>query len=390
MYGNGNDKKHYDFVVVGARCAGASVGLLLARAGASVLIIDRQEYGSDRLSTHALMRGAVMQLHRWGVLEPLIAEGTPKIQLTTFHYGAESFPIDIKPDGDIDCLIAPRRTVLDRVLVDAARNAGAVVRHGVTLTDLMFSRSGRVTGVAARDADGHEMEIHAGMVIGADGRQSRVADLVKAEIYRQGNHSASSVYGYFDNLANDGTNWYFAEHSAAGAIPTNDGQSCVFASVPAHRFSDTFRNDQMGGFKAIVKANSASLAASVENATLSGKLRGFAGSPGFFRKSYGNGWALVGDAGYFKDPVTAHGITDALRDAGLLAGAVLSSNANALALYQAQRDVLSNELFSVTDEIASFDWNLQSVQVLHHRLSKAMKAECEFLAGDLGDSKLAA
>ncbi len=146
---------HYDVVIVGARCAGAATALLLAGSGAKVLVVDRQAYGSDTMSTHALMRGAVIQLKRLGLVPGVVAAGTPAIRSTTFHYGKEAIRVDIKPDHGVDCLFAPRRTVLDPLLVDAAREAGAEVHHGVALSELQFSPSGRVIGVALRMRPAH-------------------------------------------------------------------------------------------------------------------------------------------------------------------------------------------------------------------------------------------
>jgi menaquinone-9 beta-reductase len=117
----------YDAVIIGARCAGAATGLLLARSGAKVLVVDRQAYGSDTMSTHALMRGAVVQLKRWGLVPAIVAADTPPIRSTTFHYGDEAIRIAIKPEHGIECLYAPRRMVLDRLLVDDARPARTFV-----------------------------------------------------------------------------------------------------------------------------------------------------------------------------------------------------------------------------------------------------------------------
>ena len=143
---------HYDAIIVGARCAGAATAMLLAQAGLRVLAVDRQSYGSDTLSTHALMRPAVMQLSRWGLLQPLIRSGAPVIASTTFHYGEQEVTVPIRPEPDIPGLIAPRRTVLDRMLVDAARAAGATVLHDTPVHDLVFDPHGRVRGVVLRDA----------------------------------------------------------------------------------------------------------------------------------------------------------------------------------------------------------------------------------------------
>src|SRR5215467_3362681 len=137
----------YDVVIVGARCAGAATALVLARSGAKVLVVDRQAYGSDTMSTHALMRCAVIQLNRWGLIPRVVAAGTPAIRSTTFHYRDEAIRVDIKPGHGVDCLFAPRRTVLDPLLVEAAREAGADVRYGIALSDLLFAMCGGVVGV---------------------------------------------------------------------------------------------------------------------------------------------------------------------------------------------------------------------------------------------------
>jgi len=190
----------YDVVIVGARCAGAALSLLLARSGAKVLVVDRQTYGSDTLSTHALMRGAILQLNRWGLVPEIIAAETPPIHATTFHYGGDAVRVAIKPEHSVACLYAPRRTVLDRLLVDAARNAGAEIRHGVLLTGLHYASDGRVIGVALKGADGSSITVHADLVVGADGRQSTMAQLVNAHASLECVNASGTVFGYFENL----------------------------------------------------------------------------------------------------------------------------------------------------------------------------------------------
>lgn len=371
---------HYDAIVVGARCAGAATAMLLARAGANVLVVDRQKYGADTVSTHALMRSGVLQLQRWGLLDRIMAAGTPAIARTTFHYGPESVAIEIGAEHGVSHLCAPRRTVLDRILVDAAREAGAEFRHGVSLTSLRFGTGDRVTGVYLKDGTGREIAVGCDIVIGADGRQSMVARQTGARAYNQGRGASGYVYGYYDGLPDDGTHWYFEKNAAAGVIPTNGDRHCVFVGVPRNRFAATFRGNMKNGFRQIAAANCPALRDSLDRARLDGKLRGFSGGAGFMRQSCGPGWALVGDAGYFKDPLTAHGITDAFRDAELLAHAVLDGRDRALADYQEMRDTLSRNLFSVTDDIASFAWTLDEAKRLHGRLSAAMKQEAAYVA----------
>ena len=372
---------HYDAVIVGARCAGAATAMLLARAGMKVLVIDRQTYGSDTMSTHALMRTGVLQLDRWGVLPAVMAAGTPEIRATTFHYGCDSLSLSIKPEHGIEHLCAPRRTVLDRILVEAARAAGADVRHGLAVSQLQFDNKGQVIGALLKDPDGHSTPVRSEIVIGADGRQSTVAALVNAGTYLAGQSASGYVYGYFEDLERRGYHWHFGENVAAGVIPTNHGQHCVFAAVAGTAFRGTFHGNIEGAFLKVLEANSPQLSGDVSRARLVGRLRGFAGVPGHFRQSYGPGWALVGDAGYFKDPLTAHGISDALRDAELLARAMLDGSPCALEAYQHRRDALSRSLFQVTEAIASFRWSLDEIKNLHTSLSASMKTECEYMAG---------
>jgi flavin-dependent dehydrogenase len=372
----------YDVVVVGGRAAGAATALLLARAGLAVLLVDRSAYGSDTLSTHALMRGGVLQLCRWGVLERVIAAGTPPVRQATFRYDGQVVPIAIKPAHGVSALYAPRRTVLDPILVDAAVAAGAEARFGVAVTDVQRDRAGIVTGVTGRHHDGREFRAAARIVIGADGVRSTIAQRVEARTDRVGTGVGSTTYGYWPGLDVDGYQWNFRPDAASGVIPTNDGLVCVFASATPQRIG-------RGGAATIrdIVANvdpdlGASLAAAAPPPT-----RTFRGVPGYVRRSWGPGWALVGGAGYVKDPLSAHGITDALRDAELLARAVVevvvhgAEERDALSGYQATRDALSRELFDVMDVICGHRWTDDEIGDLLLRLSAAMAGEVDLLAG---------
>ena len=372
--------RRYDAVVVGARVAGAATAMLLARSGLHVLLVDRSEYGADTLSTHALMRAGVLQLHRWGVLPSVMGSGTPPVTLTTFHYADETVAVPIEPRHGVDRLFAPRRTVLDRLLVDAAMSDGVQVRYGMRLTDIVRTARDRVTGIVALDRSGLPHTVEADVVIGADGLRSAVARLVGAEAYRLGRHASGSVYGYWSGLDVDGYHWHYRPGVSAGVIPTNDGETLLFASVPSARFRAIFGPGTADGYLNVVRETSPELASRVAAATPRSRLASFSGQVGHFRKSHGPGWALVGDAGYFKDPITAHGISDALRDAELLASAVVAGTSSALADYQRERDDLSVDLFNVTDEIASFEWDLETIGPLLKSLARAMSHEVKTMA----------
>jgi flavin-dependent dehydrogenase len=374
-----NDR--YDVVVVGARCAGASTAMLLARAGLSVLAVDRDAEGSDTLSTHALMRGAVLLLHRWGLLDRIVAAGTPAIRTTTFHYGEEAIAIPIKPKDGIDALYAPRRTVLDRILVEGAREAGAEVLLGVAVADLLRGADGAVRGVLLDRGNGAADTVLAGRVVGADGLRSRVARRAAAPVERAALRSASVVFGYFEGMEADGVHWHYAPGVSVGVIPTNDGLTCVFAAFPPTRFVDALGGGIEDLFLDVLHATSPSLARAVEGAKRVEKLRPFPGMPGFLKRPWGPGWALVGDAGFFRDPITAHGITDALRDAESLARALAHGTDRALAEYQAARDAIAVGMMDISERIASFEWDLEEAKALHRELSRQMNAEVEQIKG---------
>jgi flavin-dependent dehydrogenase len=368
-----------DAVVVGARCAGAATAMLLARAGARVVLVERGVYGTDTLSTHALMRGAVLQLHRWGILPGIVAAGTPRVLSTTFSYPAHEITVPIEPKFGVEALYAPRRALLDRTLVDAAIASGAEVRYGVRVDDVIFDEDGRVRGITAQAGAGRQ-RIEADLVIGADGLRSTIAQRVGAPNIVEGHHAAGVLYSYWENLPVEGYNWRFRQGASIGAIPTNDGATCVFASIPSRRFPVEVHGDAISAYRRLVREVSVAFDARLDGARRVEPVRGFGGHAGFIKRGVGPGWALVGDAGYFKDPLTAHGITDALRDAELLARAITRGTADALAEYEATRHDLSRRLFEVTDAIASFAWSDDEVQALHKAFSSEMSREVRALA----------
>lgn len=370
----------WDAIVVGGRCAGALTALCLARGGMRVLVLERGAPGTDTLSTHALMRTGTHQLQRWGVLHRLVASGAPVIRSTTFHYAAEPTTVPIHPRGDVPGLIAPRRYVLDTVLLDAARSAGVRVDFGARVCGLRWDARGRVAGVVVKTRQGVEESHAAGFVIGADGARSTVASLVGAGHSRVGRFCAATLYAYVADLraawpGPDGYHWFFGPRASASLIPTNDGLTCLAASVPASSPESQMLPTVGAAYFRWLEGISPALADGVAQGKVVGKFRRFAGTRGFMRNCQGPGWALVGDASAFRDPATAHGISDALRDAELLAAALLVGSAEALGEYERLRDEISTPLFDVTDRIASFQWTLDELRTLHTELSAHMKRE---------------
>lgn len=383
-----------DVVVVGARAAGAATAMLLARAGVETIVVDRSPHGTDTLSTHAMMRAGVMQLHRWGLLDAIVASGAPAIRTATYHHGSTSQQVDIRPANGIDALYAARRTVLDPVLVDAATAAGAQVRHGITVTGLTRDVAGRVTGVVGRDAGGRTISITARLVVGADGLHSIVASDVDAPTERRGQGAGAYVYGYWSGVDASGYESVFGSGTSAGLIPTNDDSVCVFAGTHRGDVSDVHRGSRRTAATAstfedyvdLLRRGSGAVAERVLAGTPSGRLRRFAGPPGSIRRAWGAGWALVGDAGYWTDPISAHGLSNALRDAELLAGSIVSGMSGtdsdqleALRDFQLHRDRLSSDLFDVTDTLAAGAWTDDTIGGLLRALSGSMVAEVEAL-----------
>jgi 2-polyprenyl-6-methoxyphenol hydroxylase-like FAD-dependent oxidoreductase len=371
----------YDVAVVGARAAGAATALLLARAGLRVVLLDRGRYGTDTLSTHALMRGAVLQLLRWGLLDRVIAAGTPPVRRVTFRYDGEVIPITVKPSHGVEALYAPRRTVLDPILVAAAAAAGADVRFGVAVTDVERSASGVVNGLVGRTRAGQSFSAAARIVVGADGIRSTIADRVGARLERIGTGVSATTYGYWPDLGVDAYEWNFRPDAASGVIPTNFGQACVFASATPRRIG-------RGGRRPLLRilAESDRELAGRLTAAPPQPMRTFTGLRGYIRQAWGPGWALVGDAGYYKDPLSAHGLTDALRDAELLSRAIAAvlldeaDERDALGEYQAARDALSSALFEVADAISGHRWTDGEIGELLLRLNAAMADEVDVLA----------
>ncbi|MEM7042591.1 MAG: NAD(P)/FAD-dependent oxidoreductase [Pseudomonadota bacterium] len=382
--------KRYDALIVGARPAGAATAMLLARAGLRVLMIDKAEAGTDTLSTHALMRAGVTLLDRFGVLEDIIRAGTPAVRQASFSYDGERTTVDIKPKGHAEGLYAPRRTVLDKVLAEAASAAGVEISYRTALEELRTDDNGRVKGAILRGPDGDRFPVDADIVIGADGRNSAVARVVGAKCYALSKHRTSVVYGYFDGIEDQGYQWFYSPGCSLGMIPTNDGLHCVFAAVPPADFKATFGGDPLAGLKRIAARCHAALDGSHRYVEAEGRLRPFIGAPGHMRQSFGPGWALVGDAGYFKDPITAHGITDALRDASMLSDAITAGGMASLAAYQMKRDRLSWPLFKTTDAIAALDWSMDGLKAEHAKLHEAMRHEMAEIDALPSDQRVAA
>jgi flavin-dependent dehydrogenase len=366
----------YDAIVVGARCAGSPTAMLLARRGHRVLLVDRAPFPSDTTSTHLVHPPGVASLDRWGLLDSVIATGSPPIDTYAFDFGP--FTISGAPGTDESPVAyAPRRTVLDKLLVDAASEAGAEVRERFTVESLVVE-DGRIVGIRGHGKGGKTVTEHARAVIGADGRYSLVADAVDAREYNEKPQLQVSYYSYWSGLPMNGRfETAIGPGLAYAAWPTNDGLTLIIAGRPIDEF-DAVRRDIEATFLKTLEIAPA-FAERVRGAKREERFVGTA-VRGYFRAPFGPGWALVGDAGYNKDFITAQGIHDAFRDAELCAAALdealegRRSFEDALGEYQKRRDEQVLPMYEFTAELAALEPPPPELQQLLSAVSRSQEA----------------
>lgn len=380
-------RSRHDVVVVGARAAGAATALLLARMGHDVVVLDRALFPSDTLSTHAIARSGVVQLHRWGLLDEVLATGAPAIRKVTFQIGGETITRGIKDRAGVDHLVAPRRHALDTVVAGAAGDAGADVRLGVTVAGVRHDLTGRVVGVSGHDRDGNAVELDARFVVGADGLRSRIARSVGAPVDEARRSEGATHYAYYGGVPWDGFEYHVGDRAFAGVFPTNDGEACIWVCNPSDDAEATRRRhgSPAAAFDEMLQRAAPELAARLRSGRRTSPVRGALRLPNHVRQAAGPGWALVGDAGYHRDAITGHGISDAFRDAELLAVALDATlrggadDAGALAGYERQRNEALREIFEITCALATYP-PLHEFVALQKRLSPAIEAEAAALA----------
>jgi 2-polyprenyl-6-methoxyphenol hydroxylase-like FAD-dependent oxidoreductase len=347
----------YDVIVVGARCAGAPTAMLLTQQGQRVLLVDRSTFPSDTLSTLVIQPKGVAALQRWGLLDEVSATGCPPIERYTFDFG----PVVISGspravDGNA-IAIAPRRTVLDKILVDAAARAGADVREGFTVDEVLLEDD-TVVGIRGHADGGSEVTERARVVIGADGHNSRVARAVNAERYHEKPVLENAFYTFWRDLPVDAFTTVIRGDRAFAAIPTNDDLTLLLVGCPFAHASEFRRDVETSYFEAVKREPE--WADRLSGATREDRFTG-GGVPNFYRKPYGRGWVLVGDAGYTKDPITAQGIANAFVDAERVAAAlddVWAGDASfdqAMGRYQADRDATTLPMYEFTTQLATLE-----------------------------------
>jgi flavin-dependent dehydrogenase len=379
--------RRHDVVVVGARAAGAATALLLARRGHDVVLLDRDVFPADTVSTHQIARTGVVQLQRWGLLAAVLYTGAPPIRQVAFTSAGSTTIRAIRDRAGVDLLVAPRRYILDTLVAGAAAAAGADVRLGVTVTGVHIDDAGRATGVSGRDRTGAPVRIRARFVVGADGLRSRVARSVGAKVIEHRGDRGATQYAYYAGMDWDGIELITSERALTGVFPTHDGQACIWICGPS---ADAYHHrrqapSRAAAFVAYLDRTAPELAGRLRGGRRTSAVSGMLRTPNLLRQAHGPGWALVGDAGYHRDAVTGHGISDAYRDAELLADALdraLRGDAPddaALAGYQHRRDEALREVFELTCALAAYPPEPEFVE-LQKQLSRAVDREAVAVA----------
>jgi len=385
-------KTAYDVIIVGARCAGSPTAMLLARKGYRVLVVDRATFPSDTVSTHVVHPLGVAALARWGLIDRLTVTGCPPIHTYTFDFGP--FTIAGSPGTNYaPVAYCARRTVLDKLLVDAAAEAGAEIREGFTVEEVLIEDE-RVVGIKGRSKGGEAMTERARLVIGADGRYSVVAEAVRPEQYNERPPLLAAYYTYWSDLPIDGRfETYIRARRGFAAAPTHDGLTLTVGGWPHAEF-ETNKKDVEGNFLKMFDL-APEFAERVRGAKRAAPFAG-AAVTNYFRKPYGPGWTLVGDAGYNKDPITAQGISDAFRDAEHCAMALdqtftgARSFDDAMSECQRARDQHVLPMYEFTCQLATLEPPPPQMQQLFgaiHGNQKAMDGFVQMNAGTISPAE---
>ena len=379
----------HDVIIVGARCAGSPLAMLLARKGYRVLLVDRASFPSDMtMSTHLVWHAGASYLKRWGLLDQVAGSNCPPISQMCIDFGPIVLTGTPPPADDANLAYGPRRIVLDKILVDAAVNAGVELRERFTVDDILTDGD-RVSGIRGTSKGGGTVEEKARIVIGADGMNSTVARAVQAREYNTKPRLQGTYFTYWSGVPIDGVELYIREWRGVYSFPTNAGLTLIGVNWAANDFGDVSA-DIEGHYRKVVEECAPPLA----ERFVQGKReeRWLGGSiPNFFREAAGSGWALVGDAGVTVDPCTAEGITNAFRDAEYLAEAIdegLSGRQafdEALVEYGRRRDESVTPIYEFTCQLATFEPPPPDMLQLFGALS-ASQADTDRFIGVLAQS----
>ncbi|PWI09283.1 FAD-dependent oxidoreductase [Streptomyces sp. NWU339] len=333
----------YDVIVIGARCAGSPTAMLFAKQGYRVLLLEKARFPQDTLSSHYIHMQGVAVLNRWGLLDKIRDSGAQPITRQIYEgpgVRIEGFSLPI--DG-LRTTYAPRRYVLDPILADGAVAAGVEFREGCAVKDLVFE-DGRVVGVRYTTPSGAEATDRARLVVGADGMRSLVARKVGAENVIEHPRMTTTYYSYWSGVP---SNFELYEQPGRwiGVLPTNDDRTLLMAYFPQDEYNQVRKNVESAYLDAF-RTTAPELYERMQSGKREEQLYGTGHQENYFRKAYGPGWVLVGDAVNHKDSITARGITEAFVQAQTLTdyiGERLHDEAALNAALRRYENELSNE-----------------------------------------------
>ncbi len=382
----------FDAIVIGARCAGSPTAMLLARKGYRILAVDRATFPSDTVSTHILHPLGVAALSRWGLLDRLTATGCPPIHTYTYDFGP--FTIAGAP-GTPEAPVGycPRRTILDKMLVDAAAESGAEIRERFAVEEILVE-DGRALGIKGHSKDGQSTTERARVVIGADGLRSTVAEAVRPDRYDEKPILLAAYYSYWSGLPMNGRfETYIRDMRGFAVAPTHDDLTMIIAGWPYAEFAACKKDIEGNYLKTIALAPA--FADRLRGARRETRFVG-AAVPNYFRRPYGPGWALVGDAGYNRDFITGQGIMDAFLDAELCSAALDKALSGAqpfdaaMSAYQRARDARVKAMYEFTCHLATLEPPPPETRQLFaavHGNQKAMDAFVRMNAGTISPAE---
>lgn len=385
----------YDAIIVGARCGGAPLAMLLAHAGHNVLLVDRMAFGTDIMSTHFVKRSGASLLQKWGLLDSLREAGTPAIETLNFHIDDTNLQGSAPAYEGVATDFTPRRFYLDKILVDAAIAAGVEARDQFSVSEILFENN-RAVGIKGSAKGGNTITERAKLIIGADGVRSSVAKAVEAEHYVDAGIHTCGHYAYYSGMRE--TDNTASLHVLTNqrrfyiTFPTNDDLDMVFLFWPTAD-AQKVRADLEGAFAESLQLVP-ELEARVQPATRETRISGTHLLPNFFRRAHGPGWALVGDAALHRDPITAQGITNAFTHAAILAEELDSAFRGqttvdqATAAYdQRQYDILK-PMFDYTVHLAMLQKLPEEMQQMLPMVASDPAATSAFLGAFMGSMPL--
>ncbi len=374
-------KTIYDVIVVGARCGGAATSLLLAKRGYKVLMVDKATFPSDTISTHIVFPPGVDFLKRWNILDDILATNCPVIHKMNLHPGPLKISGVPLPVNGTSTILGPRRIVMDKILIDHAVRAGVDFREDCKLESLTFDGE-RVSGIRYSNGKG-SLEERCRVVIGADGRNSLVARSVKAPVYEEKPVITCLYYTYFSGVPMKELSLLLLDHQGMAMVPTHDDQVCIPQSWPIEQFK-TIRSDIEGNYMRSFK-KSTLLSELMANAKREDKFYGMTDLPNFFRKPYGPGWALVGDAAHHKDPIAGQGIMDAFISAELVVDALHRAFSgqedydSSLSKYETTRNECMIPKYHFSSDFAKLEPPSPEMAALMEAVSRQQKYSDQFL-----------